>query len=342
MHSSTIQRVNDRSITSRQITEREFIGREFVRREIITRDIYYRFGEYIDGVYIIDLQTEEYISAHIITDSGNNLDINRILGNFIIGASVIVVTSIVMPVLVPTMTTKTIISITVANTASAVVDSAISGTIKYIETGGNLNKALVSASNEFKWASIFLSGSEIVSIVLLYKVVPAIRVSKYENIIDTVTEVANKLEPNKIYRQYHAEHPYFTQGNSAGKIDSVYAPVLGRKAHLVGTRLNNTTIGDLGHMGYDILPGDQGGHLIGDRFGGSAYWDNIEAMSFKLNNGKWKDMENLLDYYIRSGKNVRNYYVQTIRLMPSSRPVAFRVEYDFEGQHFIKIFSNRP
>jgi hypothetical protein len=331
-----------RTAQNRQTISREILKREVIDREVITREIYYRFGELIDGIYIVDIQDQEYINAYIILDNGSELDVQKILGNFVIGASVIIVTAIVMPVLVPTMATKTIIAITVANTTGALVDGAIAGTMKYIETGGDLNQALISASDEFKWTSMFLSGSEITSLVLLYKVAPTLRATKYEKIADTVTEIAHRLEPNKIYRQYHAEHQYFTQTNSAGRIDSVFAPVLGRKSHAVNTRLDNTTIGDLRHMGYDVFPGDQGGHLIADRFGGSAYWDNVVPMSFKLNNGKWKEMEILLDSYIKDGKKVENYFAQAISLTPLSRPIAFRVEYDFEGQHFIKMFSNKP
>lgn len=335
---------SSRIVQNRQRIPREVTQREVIDREVITREIYYRFGEVIDGVYIVDLQSTEYINTHIILyiNNGSELDIQKILGNFVIGASVIIVTAIVMPVLVPTIATKTIIAITVVNTTGALVDGAIAGTMKYIETGGDLNQALISASDEFKWTSIFLSGSEITSLVYFYKMAPALRASKYKKIADTVTEITDRLEPNKVYRQYRAEHQYFTQTNSAGRIDSVFAPVLGRKSHAIGRRLDNTTIGDLRHLGYDVSPGDQGGHLIGDLFGGSAYWDNIVPMSSKLNNGKWKEMEILLDSYIKDGKKVENYFAQAISLTPSSRPIAFRVEYDFEGQHFIKMFSNKP
>ena len=305
---------------------------------------YYRFGEYVDGIYFINLQTQEYIDSQIILDDGTVLDIGKIVGNLLIGATAIVVTAITMPYLVPTVSGKFIAITVLTNTSTAVLSGAITGTMKYIQTGGNLNHALISGTNNFMWTSIFLSGSEIASLALIYKIEPALRATKYARMVDKAINIINKLDPNRFYRQINAQHPYYTLTNSAGQIDTVFAPKLGLRQ---GVRPDNTTItqyidwlrrqGIPNHTRY----GDEGGHLIADLFGGSSYWDNIIPMASKLNHGDWRRMENFLYSNIVSGKNVENFYVKIIRATPTSRPTAFRVGYEIDGQYFIRMFANR-
>jgi len=321
-------------------------GRIIYREDLTTyfeEFTYYRFGEYVDGIYVIDLQTQEYIDAQIILDNGTVLDVGKIVGDLAIGAVAIVITAIVMPILVPAMTTKTVIAITVANTTGAVLSGAIAGTIEYVRTGGDINKALTSAANEFKYTSIFAAVGEISSLAFLYRIAPALRSTRFAGMIDNAVDIVNKLEPNRLHRQINAEFPSFTQTNSAGQIDSVFSPKLGIRQ---GTRPSWTQrsqyIDWLERQGIrnNMLNGDEAGHLIANILGGSSYWDNIVPMTYKLNHGKWRQMEDLLYRTIISGKDVENFYVKVIRAMPTSRPMAFRVEYDIDGKHFIKMFSN--
>jgi len=305
---------------------------------------YYRYGEYVNGIYLINLQTQEYIDSQIILDDGTVLDIGKIAGNLLIGAVAILVTAITMPYLVPNVAGKVIAITVLSNASTAVLSGAVTGTMKYIETGGNLNQALISGTNGFMWTSIFLSGSEIASLSLIYKIEPALRKTKYARMVENALEIINRLDPNRFYRQINAQHPYYTLTNSAGQIESVFAPKLGLRQ---GVRPDNTTIsqyidwlrrqGIPNHTRY----GDEGGHLIADLFGGSSYWDNIIPMAKNLNHGEWRKMENFLYSKIVSGKNVENFYVKVIRAIPTSRPTAFRVGYDIDGQYFIRTFANR-
>jgi len=50
---------------------------------------------------------------------------------------------------------------------------AIAGTIEYVRTGGDINKALAIAANEFKYTSIFAAVGEISSLAFLYRIAPA-------------------------------------------------------------------------------------------------------------------------------------------------------------------------
>jgi hypothetical protein len=61
-------------------------------------------------------------------------------------------------------------------------------------------------------------------------------------------------------------------------------------------------------------------------------------MSYNLNHGKRRQMENFSHRTILAIKNIETFYAKVIRATPTSRPIAFRVEYDIDGQHFIKMF----
>jgi hypothetical protein len=307
--------------------------------------VYYRFGEYIDGIYVIDLQTQEYIDAHIILDNGTVLDIGQIVGDLAIGAAAIVITAIVMPVLVPTIATKTVIAITVVNTTGAVLSGAIAGTVEYVRTGGDLNRALMSAASEFKYTSIFSSVGEISSLALLYRIAPSLRATRFAGMMENAVDIVNRLEPNQLHRQINSAFPCYSQINSAGQIDSVFSPVLGiRQGPRPDWTMRSQYIDWLRRQGIpnNMLNGDEAGHLIASILGGSSYWDNIVPMSHRLNHGKWRQMENFLHRTIMSGKSVENFYIKVIRATPTGRPMAFRVEYDIDGRHFIQMFSNSP
>lgn len=163
----------DRTFVDRQSLDREFSNREFIDREFIERQIYYRFGEYIDGVYIINLQTQEYIDAHIQIDSQYDFNIGKFLGNISIGTGVIIITAITIPALVPALGPQIAVIVThivQASIASSAIDAAINGAITYAKTGGDtratVNQALMGASTGFKWGAIFASGAEVSSVLI--------------------------------------------------------------------------------------------------------------------------------------------------------------------------------
>ena len=193
------QVITDREIVEREIVEREIVEREIVERviidrEIIEREIYYRFGEFIDGVYIVDLQTQDYIDAHIQIDSRYNLDIGKILGNVTIGSGVIIITAITIPALTPALGPHIAVIVTQiirTSLASAAINGAIEGTLTYAKTGGDtretINQAITGASEGYKWGAIFASGAELSSVI--------IKTANAAKIATINSRYAGKIEP---------------------------------------------------------------------------------------------------------------------------------------------------
>jgi hypothetical protein len=158
---------------SRQFIDRQFTGRDFIDRDYIEREIYYRFGEYVDGVYIIDLQTKEYIDAHIQIDTRYDLNVSKILGNISIGIGAIIIAAIAIPAIVPALGPQIVVIVTQivkTSIAGAAIDAALEGTITYIKTGGDtratINHAIEGASEGFKWGAVIASGTEIASVAI--------------------------------------------------------------------------------------------------------------------------------------------------------------------------------
>lgn len=69
-------------------------------------------------------------------------------------------------------------------------------------------------------------------------------------------------------------------------------------------------------------PDDDGGHLIGARFGGSPSTENLEAQNRQLNRGEFKAVENELARSIEAGDKVF-VDVESFRPTGSERPSAF-------------------
>ena len=194
--SSGGRQVIDRQVvTDREIVEREIVERVIINREIIERQVYYRFGEFIDGVYIIDLQTQDYIDAQIQIDSRYNLDIGKILGNLTLGSGVIIITAITIPALFPALGPQIAVIVTQiirTSLVSAAISGAIEGTLAYARTGGDtretINQAITGASEGFKWGAIFASGAELSSVI--------IRTANAARIATINSRYAGKVEPN--------------------------------------------------------------------------------------------------------------------------------------------------
>jgi WXG100 family type VII secretion target len=99
---------------------------------------------------------------------------------------------------------------------------------------------------------------------------------------------------------------------------------------------HQTEVGQIG------LPGDEGGHLIGSRFGGTPEGVNLVPQNMNLNRGAWKRMEN--DWATALGQN-KPVKVDIRVLYPpgnSARPAVFEVQYWIDGQRRIKTFRNQP
>jgi WXG100 family type VII secretion target len=138
-----------------------------------------------------------------------------------------------------------------------------------------------------------------------------------------------ELKPNTTYTRNG--HEYMT--DSAGRTNRVTGELtLGdapRTAHQT----------EVGRMG---LPSDEGGHLIGNRFGGTPEGVNLVPQNMNLNRGNWKTMENEWDRALQEGKKVT---VDIRVIYPSgnsSRPDHFVVKYTIDGQSYQKFFRNKP
>lgn len=74
------------------------------------------------------------------------------------------------------------------------------------------------------------------------------------------------------------------------------------------------------------LEKDEGGHLIGKRFGGSEKLDNIVAMDYDVNHGEYLDIENDWAEEL-ADKNQVDVKITCLYEGESTRPSAFIVKY---------------
>lgn len=74
------------------------------------------------------------------------------------------------------------------------------------------------------------------------------------------------------------------------------------------------------------LEHDEGGHLIGTRFGGSEKVDNIVPMDYDVNRHEYKKIENEWEDEIKAGNKV-DVQIRCKYEEESSRPTAFIVKY---------------
>ena len=88
-------------------------------------------------------------------------------------------------------------------------------------------------------------------------------------------------------------------------------------------------------------PTDDGGHLIGTRFGGSPELENIDAQNRNLNRGGYKTEENSWAASLEDGNQVF-VNVDTYKSNGSDRPSAYmgyKIEEDTEGNRSWDAFS---
>ena len=85
--------------------------------------------------------------------------------------------------------------------------------------------------------------------------------------------------------------------------------------------------GDQLKAGYDDrLPGDHGGHLIAQIFGGSGELDNLVAMDKIVNTSKYRKLEREWAEGLQAGKTV-NVKITLDYAEANKRPTGFNVEY---------------
>lgn len=88
-----------------------------------------------------------------------------------------------------------------------------------------------------------------------------------------------------------------------------------------------------------IKGSDQGGHIVASRFFGPGEQINMYPQSGTLNQGAWKEMENLWAREMVTGKDVK-IQVKAIFDGTSKRPTKFKVQYTIDGQPFNRSFNN--
>lgn len=79
------------------------------------------------------------------------------------------------------------------------------------------------------------------------------------------------------------------------------------------------------------LETDEGGHLIGKRFGGSEKVDNIVPMDYDVNHHKYKELENDWTEELKKGNKV-DVKIRCKYEEESTRPTAFIVKYKVTNQ----------
>lgn len=138
---------------------------------------YLYLGEYTDGIYSVQLQSQKYIKAYLEINGSHNIDIEKIIAQLAVGTGTIIITAFVLPALPviasvsSTIGYATRVCIMVVNISKeavvgAALDAAISGTMKYYETNGDIEQTFYSAiehsAEGFMWGSIISSGMEAV------------------------------------------------------------------------------------------------------------------------------------------------------------------------------------
>lgn len=138
-----------------------------------------------------------------------------------------------------------------------------------------------------------------------------------------------KLKPNVRYST--GEHDYIYTTDANGYIESFHADELKNKLHADRLSHNSKTPGK--------LAGDQAGHLIADRFGGSPELDNLVSQLQDVNLKDFASIEREWAAGIKAGKKVTvDGRIMTDPI--TGRPTQFEVEYTIDGVYNSRIFVN--
>ena len=146
------------------------------------------------------------------------------------------------------------------------------------------------------------------------------------------TKLNKKLEPNKLYKV--DDYSYLT--DKSGRVSKVSGELkLETKDRNMYQQRKAVEIKD------GVKGEDQGGHLIARIFNGPGEQINYIPQNAKLNNGKWRAMENEWKKELKAGKKVE-VEIQIIYSTGnfSKRSERFIVEYKVDGKRFIKRFKN--
>lgn len=139
----------------------------------------------------------------------------------------------------------------------------------------------------------------------------------------------NELPP-KANHKYVTKNATF-QTDGSGKVTKVEIPNLQKDPNFDYNQFRNGHQQKKAVNKKDGQPGtDQGGHLLGNQFGGPGEQINLVAMSKSLNQGAWKNMEQDWANKIQNGINITNIKID-ITYGPNGRPLGFDVEWFENG-----------
>lgn len=153
-----------------------------------------------------------------------------------------------------------------------------------------------------------------------------------DDIIRDGSQLENgKLKPNITYQT--GEHEYIYKTDDSGFIKNAHADKLQLKTH--EGRLNHKT----NTIGKEI--GDQAGHVFGDRFGGSPELDNLISQAQKVNQSKFKILENKWAKSLKEGKTVSVDIDIHYDTTGTGRPISFDVYYTIDGISYFETIINK-
>ena len=136
------------------------------------------------------------------------------------------------------------------------------------------------------------------------------------------------LKPNVKYQS--GEHEYIYETDQNGFIKEVKAEEIKPKIHSGRLKHESKTPGK--------IQGDDAGHLIADRNGGSPKIDNVISQGRHLNRSDYKKMENHINQAIAEGQKVTDFNIR-LENSPSGRPTSIDVDYNIDGELFSYRFK---
>ena len=137
------------------------------------------------------------------------------------------------------------------------------------------------------------------------------------------------MKPNITY--ITGEHAYIYTTNEYGLIINVYTDDLKMKTHKGRQKHDSNT--------YGKKAGDQAGHLVGDRFGGSPKLDNLVSQAKSVNQKTYKEIENEWAKALKKGQKV-TVNIDVIYQLGSMRPSSFKVTYVIDGIKYNQNITN--
>ena len=193
--------------------------------------IYYQFGEYVDDIYIVALQTQEYIDQNTVIidpETGKRLNIGSILAKLGAGITVIIA-CVTITVATGGAGGAAILAIALpyvqVASASAAFGAAINGSINFVTSGGSgekfLEGAIEGAADGFMWGAVFSPG--------------AMKLAKLQ--IGKVSQAGRRVSQIKNFSELTRRTIATTSGNISNAMHAITEIELVRKYGNLGKQL---------------------------------------------------------------------------------------------------------